>query len=133
MKSTKPNRLWFILAYPIGYAIAWLVLFCRIIAESREGGTALCNIGEMALFSAWGFLCFPIGILGAFVWDSRFFENADSSCLAVGIGWFAYLTVIVLGICRPSWRVVYVFVALIVLNIAGCQCDHTMGAFSWSS
>jgi hypothetical protein len=85
-----------------------------------------------ALFSGWGLLFFPMGILGAFVWSDRFFDDLEGPMIAAVVGWMAYLTVAGLGLWRPSWRLLYVLLGLVVVNIAGCQCDHVLNSFTWS-
>ena len=135
MSLSQPKRQWFILAYPIAYMLAWVVLVTRFLLHSgfpsRENGATIGNtlIGT-ALFSVTGFLYFPMGILGCFVWSGHFFR--ENAVVAIIAGWIVYLAVIGWGIVRPSWRVMYVFIALAVLNIAGCQFEHTGDAFHWS-
>jgi hypothetical protein len=140
MKEPAPKRKWFIFAYPLAYLGSWTVMIGRwLIHRIRDGSAGMPGREDLGnilvaatVFTAWGFLYFPMGILGVFVWSSRFFESPMCAVAAAILGWVAYLTVIILGIRRPSWRLLWIFAGLAALNIAGCQCDHTVAAFRWS-
>lgn len=130
LEDLSPRRTWFILAYPAAYAVAWVVMVACVTFQCGYPAHLLGTrnfFDDTTGFTVMGLLAFPVGILACFVWSSRVFANYSDYTLLM---WIPYLVVIIGGLCRPSWRLLYVFVGLTALSIAGCQTKHMYEIFS---
>ncbi len=127
MKIPVPKRQWFALALPSAWLVAWLILFVRIMIQWEGWNEGIeSRLGTAAIIGVLGLHQFPLGLAAYFVWSKDFLIYHHVLISAIGYSIYASLTVF--GLIKPHRIAFIVLSALLLMNIAGCQLEHSLYA-----
>ena len=124
MNTNEPKRWWFLLPLPAALLLAYVICLVRYGSEGLDHALSLA--GPCALF---GGLTFPIG-LASFFCSARDFLADHMWTFAVS-GYIGYLALSITGAVKRSRSIFVILVALLLLNVVGCQLERTEGMFAW--
>lgn len=118
---TEPKRWWFAIPLPAALMLSFAIWETRMWIGSGGFDDVLECAGPIA---AIGFFGFPIGLPGVF-WLPQDVLNQQFWWFVIG-GYLIYLALSIAGTLRPARRILLILGVLLILNMIGCQMEHTV-------